>query len=63
MVPLGLPLVQGDFPTPFLLRLRAGQSDPQVPARPSWAQTFLASARQEGHWLGVGQWGRGRLGG
>ena len=37
-------LAQGDFPTQFLLLRRAGQAGLQVPAHPSWAQIFLASA-------------------
>ena len=50
-------LAQGDFPTQFLLLRRAGQAGVQVPARPSWAQIFLASAGQGRHWLRAGPWG------
>ena len=46
-----------DFPTQFLLLRRAGQEGLQVPARPSWAQIFLASAGQGRHWLRAGPWG------
>lgn len=62
MALLGPSLAQGDLPTQFPLLRRAGQAGPQVLARPSRAQIFLASAGQEGHWLGVGQGGRERLG-
>lgn len=55
-------LAQGDFPTQFLLLRRAGQAGLQVPARPSWAQIFLASAGQGGHWLRAGPWGWAGLG-
>lgn len=55
-------LAQGNFPTQFLLLRRAGQAGLQVPARPSWAQIFLASAGQGGHWLRGWAMGLGRIG-
>lgn len=40
---------------------RARQAGPQVPDHPSQAQIFLASAWQEGHWLGGGAVGQGKI--